>query len=616
MTTNEQGEATFHWFPDWEKHGSYVEINDPHWAKALKELETAEDGALVMKLKARVDRKPLVGKVTCENLDVSGLMVEIRSFQGEEEGYSDHLSTFTDADGGFSAPCIPGATYCVFVNDPQLTSNMIDLIPYEPDTGRSNEAELIVTEGKPIEVRVTTGPDSKPMPNEWVYIRTVHDYSWYEDGEQESGMGSRDRGVYTNEDGVAQARELAGSKLEISVNAGDWRSPTKEVTVKREGTTTVEIHRANDESREVTGQLIAPSKMDVNLAGADIFYGSIDGETDEREKITTDAQGRFEFSTKAFQIGVFAYTADGKAAGVAKPDKLDGPIELKLKPTGELHGQLLGENDKPAVDHVVRVTPRVSGKSDLSSSFSTNLDTKTFEARTDSEGYYTLNNLPAELVLHLRADPIDGSDYDTYLDDIFLEAGKEYPLLVSRLERRRETDTRTLSEKYDGQLRDARINGYNLLVVVFNTASDDFVGRNLTDPEKISETMRFMHLLIHEGDVEDQAAQEFVESKGWPQPALGKVFVCALDGAEKELGRVVLEMRVDDVTEQAADFVRKHCRLLNNDAQEEWDAAFAEAQPPVAKSGHASANVTAGLASGFRDGWTTIRSCWNKTMCF
>jgi hypothetical protein len=77
--------------------------------------------------------------------------VEIDSFQGEEENYSDVVYATTEADGSFTAEVLPGATYCLCVEDERLVGNIIDLIPYELDTGKSNGAVLNVTEGEPVE---------------------------------------------------------------------------------------------------------------------------------------------------------------------------------------------------------------------------------------------------------------------------------------------------------------------------------------------------------------------------------------------------------------------------------------------------------------------------------
>jgi hypothetical protein len=345
-----------------------------------------------------------------------------------------------------------------------MASKIIHLIPYEPDTGKTNVAKLEVSEGSPVEIRVTSGPNRRPMRNQWVYVRQSHAYEWLKDGEKRSGQGARDYPVYTDDHGVARAWALAGSELRVTVYAGEWHSEERYVTVQAEGVTRIEIHREVDVERQVQGQLFGPADVHVKLAGAKIVFGSIDGETDEHLETTADAAGRFAFKTKAIELGIFAYTTDGKAAGVVKPEKLDRPIELHMKPTMDLHGRLLGKNDEPLAGHAVRVIPRV-GKRASNKSFATSFETITFETKTDANGNYTLMNLPTELDMTLRADPIDGSDYDAYLDDFYLMVGAQRPRMVSRLGRTNKPDHRTLAEKYDGVVRDAKLGAYHVLVL-------------------------------------------------------------------------------------------------------------------------------------------------------
>ena len=575
MVTDARGESVCRWFPDWDQHGAYVDIVDPNWAKALEELETAEDGGLVMKLKPRVHRKPFVGKVTSDKHDVGGLLVEIKSFQGEEESSSDHGYAFTDADGNFNADCIPGSTYCVCVNDTQLVSNTIDLIPYEPDTGKSNHAELTASAGEPVEIRVTSGPNRHPMTNTSVHCREIHDYTWYENGEQQSGSGGRMFYVHTNAHGVAVLKANAGSNLEISVYAGEWRSGTRKVVVSKHKLTTVEIHREVDVEQSVAGRLVAPEGMNVDLAGAEIFYGSIDGETDEEGTLRADGHGQFSLKTSAIQLGFFAYTTDGKAAGALKPDTLKMPIEIELSPTADFQGQLLGKGDEPLVNHAVRVNPVVRGKNDLSKSFFAGFRTKTFETKTDSQGNYTLRQLPTGFDMTLQADPIDGSD-DVHLDNVFLVPGEERPRMISRLDASRVVDTRSLAEKYSSVLRDANLNGFHLLVMIFDSTSDDFTGRYLMDYKRNKEAMSYMNLRIRETDVTDEVARKFVESHDWPQPRRGDVFVCVLNGKGKELGRATLDTTADGVVPQVSEFLKTHVPA-QADARAKWDAAFADA---------------------------------------
>jgi hypothetical protein len=435
MTTDKNGEATFYWFPNWKSHGAYVEIRDQKWAAAMSnnELRVADDGTLEMTLRRRVTRKPLVGNVSSDRFAVGGLLVEIKSFQGEEENRSDHVYAFTDKEGNFRADCITGATYVVCVNDGRLASRMIDLIPYEPDTDKSNFAELEVSDTSLAEIRVTSGPRRRPMANQWVYVRQNHSYTWLENGEKRSGTGARDYPVYTNSEGVAQVRAPAGTELSITVYAGEWRSVDRKLIVTADEIASIEIHREFDAEREVKGRLIAPPGMDVELAGAEIIYGSIDGETDEHETTTADAQGNFALKTKAIRIGIFAYTADGKASGVLKLEHADGSKEILLKPTMDFHGRLLDANNQPAANHAVRVVPRVSGKNDQNRSLPTSFETRTFETRTDADGNYTLKNLPTDCEATLRVDSTDRTKFDTYLDDVHLVVGDEQPRMISRL---------------------------------------------------------------------------------------------------------------------------------------------------------------------------------------
>jgi hypothetical protein len=580
MTTDEDGEATCRWFPDWETHGAYVEIIDPRWATAVdhNDMKTAEDGALVMTLKRRlVRREPIVGKVTSDSFDVGGFLVEIKSFQGEEEGRSDHLYAFTDQAGNFTADCIPGATYTVCVNDARLLTHMIDLIPYELDTGTTNVPVLEVSEGSPVEIRVTSGPRRAPMRNQEVYVRQIHDFTWMEGGGRHNGQGARDFPVSTDDYGVARARAIPGTELRVTVYAGEWRSEDRHVTVKDDGVTLIEIHREIDEEREVKGRLLAPPSMDVELAGAEIVFGSIDGNTDEREAITADAAGRFAFKTKAIQFGIFAYTTDGKAAGVAKPETLDGPIEVHLKPTMDVHGQLLGANDEPLANHAVRVNPRVSGKDDFNKTFATSFETKTFETTTGANGNYTLKNLPTELDMTLRADPIDGSEYDAHLEGVFLVIGDQRPRMVSRLGRGHTPDDRSLSEKYDSLLRDASLGDFHVLVLSYDAALKDLVNSKVLDLEAIPEVMSFLNLHVQDSSLTSDADRTLAESNNWPQPKKGIVFVCALDGTGRELGRLELSTAADDAIAEAAAFFRKHAPL-QADAQAKWNAAFLEAK--------------------------------------
>ncbi|MGZ0165154.1 MAG: M56 family metallopeptidase [Planctomycetales bacterium] len=576
MVTNEQGEATCRWFPDWEKHGSYVEIIDPRWAKDAEDLTTAIDGALVMTLKPRVQRRALTGQVVSDGVDVGGLMVCVESFQAEEESQVDRRYGFTDGDGMFAVDSIPGATYCAFVDDPKLTGNIVDLIPFEPETGKSNIARLEVSEGAPVEVLVTSGPSRRPMNNQRVYCTVRHEFSWLEDGEEHSGVGGPGWGVQTDGNGVARIRVQVGSELRVNVYAGEWRSEEKRVTVKAGEVTTIKFHRKVDGEREVKGILIPPP--DVDVANAEIVYGSIDGETDEEHSIKADSRGRFAFKTKAIQLGIFAYTVDGKAAGIARLNGSDGSFELNLKRTRDLHGQLLGKDDLPMRHHPVRVRAVIRGKRDFRKSFSSRFVGKTFETMTNSDGHYTLKNLPVELDMTLQTDPVEGSEYEPSLGGFFLRTERARPLMISRLNPvAGKSVTRPLSDRYSRVLRDSTLGDFHLLVLIYESAVKEFVNDKLLDYEITKDVGSFMNLRITEGDMTNDQTKAFVASKNWPEPEQDKVFLVAVNAAGQKLGQVDLKIDAPDAASEAAEFISAHAPA-QADARKKWDAAFAEAK--------------------------------------
>ena len=611
MTTNEKGEAVYRWFPDWKQYALEVPVLDPRWAKVgLDEnIEPDNEGAFIVKLKRRAERKPFVGRVTSDGLDVDGLVVQIWTFQGEEENRSDHVYAVTDADGTFSAGCLPGSTYCAYVADERYASNIIDLIPYDPDTGKANPVLLHVSEGKPVEIHVTSGPNREPIRNQWVSLRVTHDYSWRENGKTRHGGGGMQWGVWTDDKGIARARVLGGAELTTSVYAGEWRSPEKKVTVKTDGVTTIEFRQEISVAREVTGRLIPPAGRKVDLAKAEVVLGSIDGETDEQQNAITDAEGRFTFKTKAKQFGIFAYTADGKAVGIATAQPMEQPVEVQLAPTADLHGQVLGKDDKPLAGRAVHVEARIASKERRTDSTNaTSFLAKTFQATTDNDGNYRLANLPTQLAMLLQLDPTAGSHDIDYLDRFILRPGENRPRLVSRLGETRMEVKQPLAERFKRALRDAALGDYHLMVLIEDATAHDFVDTNLLDYEKTNEIGAYIQLEIRNSDLADTAAAQFVKLKNWPTPKPHTVVAYTLDASEKELGRIELDTAQADAAAKAEDFIRKHVRRQSTQTTN-GPLLLPRPNAPTAKYGHASASVSAAPACSCLAGWTIGMNC-------
>ena len=576
LRTNKNGESVYRWFPDWKKHGSYIEIRDQHWVRAADAEMT--DGTMVVRIrKSQFDnRKHIIGRLTSAGGNVAGFFVSIESFQGEEKNYVDRLYAFTDERGEFAADYLPGATYCLCINDDRFVSNIIDLIPFEPTLDKTNAPTLNVSPGQPLEIVVTSGPAQQPIANQAISLETPHSYSWREGGQTENGLGGRRWSVATDEQGKAYTFALPGNEIKGSIYTPDWQS-SEAVRVKLDGSTKLEFHRKVATKRRIVGRLVRAGTIDSDLNDAVVQIGSVDGETNEQSTITANADGEFDFESQASRIGIYARTKDAKAAAVSIVERLDEPIALRLKPTGEFRGQLLGKEDAPLRGHSVRASLSV-GKPDYSKPGPTSFYVATFDSKTDSEGKYTLTGLPYEAALRLRADSIDGSGQDNYLDEFYLVPNESRPLHISRLWRKPAVKT-SFVERYAKVLRDCRLSHFHAMVILFRPSDDAkrFVDVNLMDYQKTKEVSYFMQL---QGQIGDDLASadiaEFGRSKGWAMPEKGRVFACAIDAVGKELGRVEFDCKDPGGPKLAAQFVCKHAPKPA-DAKKKWDEAFAVA---------------------------------------
>ncbi len=584
MKTNDRGEAVYRWFPDWKTHGSYVELRDPRWVKASKEKTDAGadepgDGAMVVRIKKSrfENRKRVVGQVTSAAGNVAGFFVEMWSFQGEEEHRSDVLYAFTDENGRFAADYLPSSTYCIYVNDARYVSNIIDLIPYEPVGEKTHAPSLTISEGQPVEVVVTSGPAKAPVAHQWIHLETPHNYTWRENGETRNGAGSRRWWVTTDEQGRAHTFALPGEKIQGSIYTPEWRvSESADVTAK--GMARLEFHREIADARQIVGRLLLVGDVAADLEDAVIEIGSVDGQTHERVTCRANRQGEFEFQSKASQLGIYARTRDAKAAAVAVFERLDQPLELQLKPTGELHGQLLGKEDLPLQGHAVHASLRVSGKRDFNSLWPRNFLAATFDAQTGDDGSYTLSGLPCEIALGLSADSIDGLASSGSLDNFYLVPDEPRPRTISRLWK--PDRNIPFAERYAGFLRDCRLSNFHAMVILMRPSDDtrQFVDANFLDYQTTREIMSFMQI---QGEIGKQPpgpdVAEFARSKNWPLPENGRILAIAFDPAGRELGRIEIDSKDPAGAKLASDFVRKHAPV-QADAKARWDEAFADAR--------------------------------------
>ena len=577
LQTDQSGEVLYRWFPDWKDQYFYADLFTPGWV-LIGDPELAGD-VFVFKLKRGKERKPIRGRVKSSSTDVGGFYVTLRSFQGERENYSDVLSTFADADGTFSVDVLPDARYCAYVLDALWVGKMIDLIPYAPTLDQINSPELSVFAGQEVEVIATSGPQRKPIPNLTISFRREHDFQWQEDGETQRGTGGPQWWVTTDESGLATTRTLPG-KLDVSVYTPKWRTE-KKVDVHVHEITTVTLHRESDEKHTVHVQLVFADGRDVNWKDIVIQAAAVDGNYDDQPTPERRADGSFSFETIAAEVAVFASTKNGRNAGSVIVKDLAEPFQLELRPTLSCDGLLLDAKHRPLVDHRVLGVVRIENGDDSAAPLAKWLEARHIETRTDQHGNFTLTGVPSAIPLTIYADPIDGTSDLAYLDEIILQPNESRPTTTFELGKGSPGDRNVpLADRYRNMLRDCAATGYRPLLILASGAGpiDEFVHEHFVDAEKNGEVAGFVQVTLT-GDQDHLQADDlaFLQSHDWHLPAPGHALAILFEPDGTEAGRLEIDVRDPQSAQAAADFIHQHAPP-QHDADDEWTAAFAEAQ--------------------------------------
>lgn len=397
MVTNELGEAYFEWFPDWKEVHCYVDLESDQWV--MDGDHQWIDGDFVVQVKPKKTRQLASGALKRKNGSVAGFTVQWRSFQGEQERRSDHLFSTTDQEGRFSAMVLPGATYCVFVNDKHYISDMVDLIPCPTDQDkRPADLKLSLSEGTPVNIRLTTGDAQRPIENQILNVRQEHHFQWIENDKTRHGSSARDSWAITDHTGSATVHVIPNKKLEVSVYTPDWRK-SETIDVTEGGPNLVQLHREFDQPRAVSGIVLQDKTSPVDLSKVRVVVGSIDGKTQQEEALTPRDNGVFSFESKATAIGILATSDDQNLAGVVTVDSPSRLLRVQLRPTVTVRGQLIDPQGKPIKGRIVRGTARLNhpmNDGDLNR-LAMYMSAKKFETTTDENGKYAFEYIPQNI---------------------------------------------------------------------------------------------------------------------------------------------------------------------------------------------------------------------------
>ena len=563
MATDASGEAVYRWFPDWEDVHYYAEIHDDDWF--IEGDRKVVDGVAVYTLKERRPRKRVTGRVVSAGTSTGpgGFYVVLRSSHPHH-----FLTAFSDPDGTFAVDILPDTTYGAYAQDERWVGKIIDVLPYESGVDKLTRPELVIADGQPVEVLVTSGPSMTPVPNLTVSLTREHRFSWHENGEERYGIGGPNWWATTDESGRATTRTLPG-KLKVSVYEPRWRTE-KSLDIVAGYPARIQLHREIDEKRTVTGRLVLDDDPGKSLGEVEVRVGSVDSKFQDEQSLKSSGDGSFSFDTYATQVAIFAATPDGRAAGAIVASELEEPIELHLHATETYHGQLLGPGNQPVVSHPVYADVRTEGA----------FDAKRLKTYTDQHGDFTLVGIPIRMEVNVQTDTIDGASRSHHIEDIFLEPNQTRPRNVIRL-KATETNRQPvpLTDRYQSTLRDCRLAGYRPLVLIADDreGASRFVNMNYADTDTNPDVYAFMQIMVTAGqDPLAPADAAFLKMRAWPLPQPGHVFAFAIDAEGNELGRQTINVDEEGAAKKAASFVHEHAPTPP-DAEEQWNAAFANA---------------------------------------
>ena len=582
VVTDSTGTANYQWFPMLEGGvHHYADLKDgPNWQFHS---QRKTDDAVEVVVAKPAKRVKVEGQVSRGGKDVSGIVVQAHSFQGEQKGRSDVLMAIADQEGNFCFDAFPESTYSLMVMDDQWVSVPKVFTPVDPKTDEKQSPYLMAGEGQPVTIQLTSGPDRNPIAGQSVTLVSEHSYSWLEDGEKRNGTTHRQIFATTDSQGLARAIVPLGP-LRANVYTSAWRSEAKSViAVGKENRLT--LHRGQDTTTTVAGTLVLPSGSSLDLNKVSLRVQAIDGQLSEEFTPTVNGSGEFHFDTKAAAVGCFAYSADGQWAGSQMMDDLSQPLRITLHPTAYLSGQLLDGEGKPVAHHQVHAETRLENPNSLSShsGFSMSMKGKPLTAMTDQQGKYRIGPLPRQVEIGMWCKPTNATaDQEREsLGTYFIELDEKRPPQIHRLGPEPDTPSQSSAQERIAEvLRDARLGNFHAMVLLTNFADEScsrFVQEEFLDYDSNTLVTNYMHMHFNTQEPISEKKRAFATERNWPLPPAGSVAALALDADGKELGRAIIDITTKDARKNAVAFIEAHSppRL---DAQQKWDDAFALAK--------------------------------------
>ena len=442
LITDENGEATDRWFPDWKSVHFYPDLEHEFeygqgWSKAGDGKAKLVDGVFVCEFEQppSLQRLPFKGQLMLPEDVKGGLEIRLTSYQHPQEGRYDPITCRSDIEGNFTADVIQGATYSIAVNDPVWASEAWAGILAGPGSKKTPSPKIKIFKGEPISVTVTAGPNNSPLKNTIVAFSSKYCFEWTEDESTQSGSDSLQWWATTDEHGVARTTAAPG-KFSTHIYNPEWR-PNQEFEIVKGKPTELVFHRASPGKRMIHGQL-SHTNPKADFSGTVVELRSIDGATKSETTVETDASGRFSAEMNGALLGGFAKTSDGRHASSFFIREISDKVhKVAMKPAVSYRGKVVDGNDKPIADQQLhlKVILRDKERNKFARFVSSQFEVDDLVATTDSDGMFEfLAPIGMPCRLYYRTTPATDRDSGLrrYGSRNFL-AGEDRPLDIVKI---------------------------------------------------------------------------------------------------------------------------------------------------------------------------------------
>lgn len=577
MISDESGQSTFEYWPDWESHHAYLEIKDTNWVIADEvEAFSADNDVMTVRLRrsSHHKRQWVHGQLNLPPGTFGGFAVMLTSFRSETPGQLEKLFVYSDREGNYSAFLRPQATYAACVFDNEWVSEFQTITPLGPESELESLPGLTVVPGTPVEIRVTAGPSHKPLAHEHVLVLAEFEYQFQDDDCMASGVTFRQVFAQTDSAGVARSRVPVGPVRAMCTVQG-WQC-TANGTATSDEILRLHLHRETAEKTPVVIRLQNPVGGEADLEDCDVFIRSLDPTSREQFTLKTDASGSCQWEADAKRVAVMVRTRDHRYAAAMAVEIRPEPIDVTLTPARRIVGSIVDTQQNPRPD--IRLQARVSLRDSREPNAPVTFDV--LSTVTDEEGHFAFAGLPENCEVILQGTSSLNSQPTSLYRKIYLFPGEDRvldPFVIGASKVRSEVDS-SLESRFAAMLRLARLSDCHLILigVPHDLESQEIVKRAFMDYRRNPDCGQFMQLMAQfRGEVDETAT--FWESRSLPHPEQGQIQAVAYDGAGQVLEQTAF--RVDDANFMSlVDAFMQRTRPPQQDAGQKWTAAFAEAK--------------------------------------